>query len=90
MARRLPVERAVIGGEQIFGERQMRDDALQLAPEAAAHAFTIFREPIGRLEADAVFGSHVRELPVSPDAVDGRIPCRSQHGDAHSACKMSA
>src|SRR3954453_8797889 len=65
MARRLPVERAVIGREQILRERQMRGDTLQLAPEAAAHALTIFRELIGRLETDAVFGSHVRLTPRS-------------------------
>jgi hypothetical protein len=43
----------------------MRGDTLQLAPEAAANAFTIFREPIGRLKADAVFGSHAPKLPGS-------------------------
>jgi hypothetical protein len=53
----------------------MRGDTLQLAPEAAANAFTIFREPIGRLKADAVFGSHAPELPVPPGAADRRIPC---------------
>src|SRR6266702_6559548 len=66
MARRLPIERAVIGGKQVFRERQMRGDTLQLAPEAAAHALAILGEPISRLEADAVFGSHIRKLPFSP------------------------
>src|SRR3954464_5459304 len=65
MARRLPVEGAVIGGEQILRERQLRGDTLQLAPEAAAHALTIFREPVGRLETNAVFGSHGRQTPRS-------------------------
>ncbi|MGY4432034.1 hypothetical protein ACVWWO_004511 [Bradyrhizobium sp. F1.13.1] len=76
MARRLPVEGAVIGGEQILRERQLRGDTLQLAPEAAPHALTIFREPVGRLETDAVFGSHVRtNSPFQPGVADRRIPC---------------
>jgi hypothetical protein len=41
MQRRGAVEGAVIGGQQLFGERQMRRHTLELAPEVGAHAIAI-------------------------------------------------
>src|SRR5204863_437129 len=38
MPRRLAVERAIIGGEQIFGEGQLRHHLFELDPEPPAHA----------------------------------------------------
>ena len=38
LQRRLTVEGGVVGGEQVLRERQPGGDALQLRPEAAAHA----------------------------------------------------
>jgi hypothetical protein len=51
MAQGLLVECAIIGAQQILGERQPDRDALQFLPEAPAQAFGIFRQIIGRLEA---------------------------------------
>src|SRR5437868_7924138 len=48
MARGPAVERAIIGREQILGERQMRGHALQLAPEAPAHAFRSEERRVGK------------------------------------------
>src|SRR3954452_1344386 len=62
MARGLGVERAMIGREQILDERQLRRHALQLAPEAPAHAFAVLRQAVGRLKSHAVFGRH-RKAP---------------------------
>src|SRR5262249_60052914 len=41
MARRGAIERAIIGGEQIFGEGQRGRIALHLRPEAAPHIGTL-------------------------------------------------
>src|SRR5437867_4280518 len=58
MTRRLFVEGAVIGREQILGERQPGNYPLQLDPEAPAHVFAVFRELFGRLKTRGMFGCH--------------------------------
>src|SRR5438552_9232563 len=56
MPRRLAVEGAVVGCEQILGERQFRHHLLELDPEPPAHAVAVLRQPVSRLEPHAVFG----------------------------------
>ncbi len=55
VARRLLVERAVIRRQQILGEGKLRHDPLEFDPEAPAHAFAVFRQPVGRLETHGMF-----------------------------------
>ena len=55
MARRLPVERAIIGREQILGEGQLCHHPLQLDPEAPAHAVAVLRQPVGRFKTHGMF-----------------------------------
>src|SRR5882757_1080159 len=63
MVRRLPIEGAVIGSQQIFGEGQAYHHLLELDPEAAAQAFAVLRQPVGRLKSDAMFGRCHRKVP---------------------------
>ena len=55
MARGLPVEGAIIGREQILGERKFCNDPFQLDPEAPAHAFVVLGQPVGRLKPHGMF-----------------------------------
>src|SRR6266702_5567912 len=64
MTRCLLVERAVIGREQLLGERQPGNDPLQLDPEAPAHAFAVFRELFGRVKTRGMFGCHRSRFPL--------------------------
>ena len=74
MARRLLVERAIIGRQQILGERQPGHHPLQLDPEAPAHAFAVFRQPVGRLETHGMFGCHhLGPLPARPSAATNAL-----------------
>ena len=58
MAGRLPIERAVIGAEQFFGEWQAGCDALELGPEAPANALGIPGEVVRRLKSDRMLRNH--------------------------------
>jgi hypothetical protein len=64
MPRRLPVERTIIGREQVFGEGKLRHHLLELAPEAPAHALTVLRQPVGRFETHGVIGRSHRGVPL--------------------------
>ena len=44
LQRRVAIEGAIIGGEQILGERQAGTDTAYLAPEAAAYRLLVARE----------------------------------------------
>ena len=44
LERRLPIERAIIRGNQIFGERQLRREAPKLAPKSAPDLLLVGRE----------------------------------------------
>ena len=77
MARRLLVERAIIGREQILGERQLRHHALELDPEAPAHAFAVFRQPIGRLKTHGVFAAIAGASSRRRDDRCGTHPCQT-------------
>src|SRR5438067_905913 len=52
------VERTVIGCEQILGEGKLRYHPLQFDPEAPAHTFAVFGQPVGRLKTHGVFSCH--------------------------------
>jgi hypothetical protein len=72
VTRRLLVERTVIGGEQVFGEGELRHHLLELVPEAPPHAFTVLRQPVGRFETHGVIGRCHRGAPCEPGAADRR------------------
>ena len=64
LQRRIAVERAVIGGEQVLGERQPRGDTSHLLPEAAPHRVLVAREIhlVARNESNASW-RHAIEFP---------------------------
>src|SRR5438045_1548143 len=58
VARRLLVERTVIGCEQVLGEGKLRYYPLEFDPEAPAHTFAVFGQPVGRLKTHGMFSCH--------------------------------
>src|SRR4051794_33209572 len=90
MARGLFVEGAIIGREQIFGERQFCHHLLHLDPEAPTHAFAVLRQPVGRLKTHGMFGRCHRKNSLKPSRA--RLP-QSAHGKnwgRHAADARSA
>ena len=79
MARRLLVEGAVIGREQILGERQFGRHPLQLDPETPAHALAVLREAIGRLEASLKSDAMMASLPAVPSDAPARPIAAADH-----------
>src|SRR5262249_1720612 len=49
LQRRRAIERAVVGGEEVFGERNPRRHLPELAPEAATHTRLVARDTTGHV-----------------------------------------
>ena len=72
VARRLLVEGAVVGREQVLGEGKLGHHLFQLDPETPAHALAVFREPVGRLKTHGVIGRCHRSDSLGSGAADRR------------------